>query len=305
MKIFFLCFIFANIVLLTSCSKDDNNPIIPATGTIEGIVLDAVSLNPLIGVTISTNPATSIVLTNGEGKYSISGVPAGSYTVIASKDGYNSSNLNVTVNSGQISQASFTLSNSSTNGTVLYSKNFDSRTIGVKPSYWIEVHSGNGSSQIVSSEHYSAPNSFKIGCLTSWDGRYDRVVTLTYNDSIIFIYKFKGDQNSWFRPMAGITIGNKLLFMAFNPSTGKIRWANGSSHIETATINKGVWYSVTMVYKKSTNKADYYLNGNLEGHDLSPTTPPSNSQGEGIILSSGNGGNNGLIYFDDLVITAY
>ena len=205
----------------------------------------------------------------------------------------------------EIDSITFSLSNSSTNGTVLYSENFDSRTIGVKPSDWIEVHSGNGSSQIVSSEHFSAPNSFRIGCFINWDGRYDRVVPLTYNDSIIFNYKFKGDQNSWFRPMAGITIGNKLLFMAFNPSTGKVQWANGSSNIETATINKGVWYSVTMVYKKLTNKADYYLNGNLEGHNLSPGTPPSNSQGEGIILSSGNGGNNGLIYFDDLVITAY
>lgn len=304
MKNFFLCFIFANIVLLTSCNKDDNNPIIPATGTIEGIVLDAVSSNPLIGVTISTNPATSIVLTNGEGKYSMSGVPAGSYTVIASKDGYNSSNLNVTVNSGQISQASFTLSKSSTNGTVLYSENFDSRTVGVKPSDWVQIHSGDGASQITSAQSYSVPNSFRIGCLTNWDGRYDRVVPLAYTDSIAFEYKFKGDENTWFRPMAGIRIGDKLLMMAFNPNTSKVQWANGSTSTETVTINKGVWYSVRMVYKKSANKANYYLNGKLEGYNFNPGIPPSNSPGEGIILSSGNGGN-GVIYFDDLEITAY
>lgn len=188
--------------------------------------------------------------------------------------------------------------------TVLYSENFDTSTVGVKPSGWVEIHSGDGASQVTSAQSYSGPNSFRIGCLTSFDGRYDRVVALAYTDSIAFEYKFKGDQNTWFRPMAAIRIGDKSLWMAFNPLTGKVQWANGSTYTETATINKGVWYSVRMVYKKSTNKADYYLNGNLEGSNFNPGVPPSNSPGEGVLLSSGNGGN-GIIYFDDLVITAY
>jgi hypothetical protein len=127
---------------------------------------------------------------------------------------------------------------------------------------------------------------------------------MSFSDSLIFEYKFKGDPNTWFRPMAGIRIGDKLLFMAFNPTTGKIQWANGTEAIETSPITKGTWYSVRMVYNKLTNKVSYFLNGHREAYNLDPGTPPSNSPGEGIILSSGNGGN-GVIYFDDLNIIAY
>lgn len=187
---------------------------------------------------------------------------------------------------------------------ILYSENFDTCTANKVPLGWTVTHSGDGASVVTNTQSFSAPNSFRIGCLPSWDGRYDYTFSsLSFTDSIVFLYKFKGDENTWFRPMAFINIGTKLMGMAFNTNTEKIQWV-GSNNIEVSTITKGVWYSVRMAYKKASNSIDYYLNGNLEVSNCEPQTPSGNMVGSRIVLSSGNGGY-GTIYFDDIAILAY
>ncbi len=198
-----------------------------------------------------------------------------------------------------------TFTSGSIAGITLYSENFDTCSTNKSPVGWTEVHSGDGASIITNSQSASAPNSFRIGCISNWDGRYDQTFSsLSFTDSIVFAYKFKGDANTWFRPMAFINLGDKYMGMAFNPTTGKIQWTDGTTNREVATITKGVWYTVRMVYKTSTNSVDYYLNGNLDASNLQPSTPSGNMTGARIILSSGNGGN-GIIYFDDILIIAY
>jgi uncharacterized repeat protein (TIGR02543 family) len=72
------------------------------SGSISGSVTDGVA--PLDGVTVkvSVNGEEYSATTDSNGSYTISGVPAGSgYTLIASKDGYNSNNIeNVNVTAG-------------------------------------------------------------------------------------------------------------------------------------------------------------------------------------------------------------
>lgn len=89
------------------CTSSDNpSDPGPTTGTIAGVVTDAVTGLPLAGASVATSPSTTTVSTNAQGGYSIPNVPTGSYSVTASHAGYtaNSGNavaiaaLTVTVN---------------------------------------------------------------------------------------------------------------------------------------------------------------------------------------------------------------
>lgn len=92
---------------LMACTSSDNpSDPGPTTGTIAGLVTDALTGQPLAGATVVTSPATATVTTNAQGAYSIPNVPTGSYSVTASHAGYNANSttavavasLTVTVN---------------------------------------------------------------------------------------------------------------------------------------------------------------------------------------------------------------
>jgi thermitase len=79
----------------------------PLAGKITGKVVDASDGSVIFGATASDG--TCSVVTDASGNYAISSVLPGSYTVTASKDGYQASCLGVTVVSGQQSAADFVL----------------------------------------------------------------------------------------------------------------------------------------------------------------------------------------------------
>jgi hypothetical protein len=58
------------------------------TGTIKGTIRDSTSSIEVSGVTITTVPATSTVVTNDSGNFIITGVSNGTYTITAKKLGY-------------------------------------------------------------------------------------------------------------------------------------------------------------------------------------------------------------------------
>jgi uncharacterized protein (TIGR02145 family) len=95
----------------SGCSKDEEGP---AQGNvtcfIKGKITTAGNGDPIIGVSIHTNPATATVTTDVAGKYIISGVTAGSYTVIASKEGYLANSTNISVTGGNTATADILLS---------------------------------------------------------------------------------------------------------------------------------------------------------------------------------------------------
>jgi hypothetical protein len=81
---------------------------LPTNGNIAGIVSDASTGNPIEGVNVTTNGYFDI--TGANGHYNISSVPAGTYTVTASKDGYESSSrTNIIVTVGQTTPVDFQL----------------------------------------------------------------------------------------------------------------------------------------------------------------------------------------------------
>ena len=87
-------------------------------GSISGTVSDADG-NPLAGANVSVEGTSMGAATINSGAYSISGVPAGSYTVTASYIGYESSNQSVDVSAGS-AQADFSLATSALAGADVF-----------------------------------------------------------------------------------------------------------------------------------------------------------------------------------------
>ncbi len=71
---------------LPSCDEDTIEPVF--FGDLYGEVLTADGDIPVEGVTISTNPPTSIVVTDAGGRFVLPGIPEGTYSLRAELDGY-------------------------------------------------------------------------------------------------------------------------------------------------------------------------------------------------------------------------
>jgi thermitase len=77
-------------------------------GSVTGLVIDVDDGLPIVGAAVSDGTRTTT--TDASGEYIIAGVPAGSYEVIASKSGYESSSLTVDVMSDTVAEVNFSLS---------------------------------------------------------------------------------------------------------------------------------------------------------------------------------------------------
>ncbi len=86
MKIYTYYFIFSCLIFfVTGCSEDtiDDNGL----GNITGIVVEEGTNDPVANVKISTNPVSSTVFSNEDGKFTLNNVPTGDYSIQAKKDG--------------------------------------------------------------------------------------------------------------------------------------------------------------------------------------------------------------------------
>lgn len=80
---------------LTGC---EDNPVEPLLyGKVTGTVRDARNNQPLANASITSTPATSSVVTDSQGNFELTGVPAGRLTIAASKADYRSVTVAVTV----------------------------------------------------------------------------------------------------------------------------------------------------------------------------------------------------------------
>lgn len=103
-------------VILLCFSSCEENLVEPQMfGSISGVVLDQAKGVALEGVSITTNPSTSAVLTDNQGKFVILNVPVGSYTVTARKDGFVKESISISVRERTSADASFTLRKASGN----------------------------------------------------------------------------------------------------------------------------------------------------------------------------------------------
>ncbi len=96
-KIVFLGILFLWI-LTVACSNKGQEP--PTYGKIQGTVYNAASGLPLDKALVTTSPPTYAVTTDTLGAYLIENVEAGTYHVRASKTGYDSAGVNISVLAG-------------------------------------------------------------------------------------------------------------------------------------------------------------------------------------------------------------
>jgi uncharacterized protein (TIGR02145 family) len=103
---------FSIIICFLSLQGCDKNPAAPTTGTIQGRVLNTAGDTLIVSASVSTNPPTSDVSTDTQGKYVITGVSEGLYMVLASKTGYDPDSVAITIMTGQTTTADMHLERS-------------------------------------------------------------------------------------------------------------------------------------------------------------------------------------------------
>ena len=102
---FFLSVLF----LLTFASCGDDPVSGKKTGSIEGTIIDGVTELALSKAQVTTTPPTFSVTTDTTGSYQIANVEPGTYRVTASKFGYDSAGVNISVSEGKITTADISL----------------------------------------------------------------------------------------------------------------------------------------------------------------------------------------------------
>ncbi len=95
------------LALLAGCKDAAVGP--ERLGSIEGHVLDYDSSTALGGVSITTSPPTSALVTDAEGRFVLEDVEAGSYTINARHPDYQSNTVTVSVQDGRTTQATIFL----------------------------------------------------------------------------------------------------------------------------------------------------------------------------------------------------
>jgi hypothetical protein len=108
MRTFSLALIVLAAWATLSCSKDKKTDP-QTTGTIQGVVQTAAGDTLVVGATIATLRATGSVTTDQQGQFTILHVPAGQYTVTATKTGYNAGHTDIAVIAGQTTTADIRL----------------------------------------------------------------------------------------------------------------------------------------------------------------------------------------------------
>lgn len=102
---FFLGVVCASLLLLASCVKDTT----PETGSIQGIITNESTNEPIQGVNISLSPTGLSAVTGSDGRYEFKNLTPGQYTVQGVKTGYESNTKNITVVAGNVSSGDMTL----------------------------------------------------------------------------------------------------------------------------------------------------------------------------------------------------
>lgn len=85
----------ALLIGFASCNEDTIEP--EGGGSIRGVVLDAETNSPVQAVSITTNPATSAVVTDENGTFAIADIQGGDYSIMAQKLGYKMKTVTVAV----------------------------------------------------------------------------------------------------------------------------------------------------------------------------------------------------------------
>ncbi len=142
------------------------------TGAISGYVVRAGSTEPIAGaqITLAERSGTS-VLTNSAGYFLISSLPPGTYTVTASKTGYNAASLVTSAQGGQVTLAGTLALDVATQSGLVVGKVYDAQDLTALPGASVTLTGG-----AVYSALTGADGSFNLGTLAP--GNYSVAIAL-------------------------------------------------------------------------------------------------------------------------------
>jgi hypothetical protein len=246
------------------------------TGTISGTVSDKDTGNPVAGATVSANAYSST--TNSEGKYVLSNIPVGSYTVTASKSGYLvQSRTNVQVVGSQTTTVNIQL-------TEVPEPEPEPDLVGV----W-HFDEGSGTTALDSSGNSNDGTLKNMDLATAWvEGKNDYAVAFDATDDYIDC----GNDDSlnindaitiaaWVKPdviadSQTIVYGGRTNYLLdlysnklqFHPDT---RYDKSSSN--TFTYSPVEWMHVSVTYSYSTGQGTFYKDGESIGSFTNTQTP--------------------------------
>lgn len=109
--------LLAALVTLGGCKSPTTGP--TATGSIQGQVLSDSTGAPIAGASITTNPPTSAPVSDANGKFTLSDLDTGDYSITARKSGYQTATVSVSVEKDRATSATILLPPSSTTSDVL------------------------------------------------------------------------------------------------------------------------------------------------------------------------------------------
>jgi thermitase len=225
-------------------------------GSITGAVTNAKDGSPIVGVAVSDGTRTAT--TDATGKYTIANVPPGTYQVVASKEGYESSSLTVSVLSGATVLANLSLSQiilpGSITGSVTNAKD-GSPIVGAV------VSDGNGTALT------DALGTYTIADVPS--GTYQVVATKQgYESSSLTVNVLQG----------ATAVANLSLSQIILPGsiTGSVTNAKDGSLIVSATVSDGTRTTSTDTTGKYTINnvppGTYQVVASKEGYETSSST---------------------------------
>jgi hypothetical protein len=113
MKNIYLILSLSLLFLFSSCSEEKISG--EDFGTVEGRVVSAITFKPLENVKVFSNPSSSIVFTDSDGRFSIPKIKVGQYSFEAQKDGYLAKFESGTVNINSSTSLVFELKLSTSN----------------------------------------------------------------------------------------------------------------------------------------------------------------------------------------------
>jgi large repetitive protein len=93
---------------IVSCSED--SPVESSTtGTVSGVIIDAIKNSTMANVNVFSKPATSFVTTDSNGQYEIKNVNPGEYEMFATKAEFDSMTVNISVVAGANTISDFSM----------------------------------------------------------------------------------------------------------------------------------------------------------------------------------------------------
>jgi len=114
-------------LLLIGCENDLLEP--DLRGSIQGQVRDFDTREPLGGVSITTNPPTSSIITDDEGRFQIDDLPTGNYSVAGRLSGYDQNSITIAVRDGEITSADLFLEEEAEDDTTSTDADFEASVL--------------------------------------------------------------------------------------------------------------------------------------------------------------------------------